>query len=162
MHFLTILQSLTLLTLANGAPVVAKKLFGGRFAGPLDGGARFFDGRPLLGRSKTIRGIAAALIATSLGAPLIGVAPATGALAAAGAMAGDLLSSFTKRRLGMVASSRALGLDQVPESLLPLLFCQTALGLSAADIAVAVALFFAGEILLSRLLYRVHLRDEPY
>lgn len=77
-------------------------------------------------------------------------------------MAGDLCSSFLKRRLALAPSSRALGLDQLPESLLPLLVCRAALSLTAADIVFAVILFFAGEIVLSRLLYRIHLRDEPY
>ena len=77
-------------------------------------------------------------------------------------MAGDLFSSFGKRRLGLAPSSQALGLDQVPESLLPLLACRTALSLTAADIALAVVIFFIGELVLSRLLYRAHLRDEPY
>lgn len=162
MHLLAILQSLTLLTLANGAPVVAKKIFGRRFARPLDAGASFFDRRPLFGASKTIRGVAVSLLATAAAAPLLGLAPEVGALAAASAMVGDLASSFVKRRLGLAPSSRALGLDQVPESLLPLLACRAALALSAADIAFVVGIFFLGEILLSRLLYRVHLRDEPY
>ena len=38
----------------------------------------------------------------------------------------------------------------------------SALGLTAADIAIVVAAFFGGAVLLSRLLYRVGLRDEPY
>jgi hypothetical protein len=50
----------------------------------------------------------------------------------------------------------------VPESLLPLLACRTALSLNAIDITLAVAIFFAGELVLSRLLYKAHLRDEPY
>jgi hypothetical protein len=39
------------------------------------------------------------------------------------AMLGDLFSGFVKRRLGMGPSDKALGLDYVPESLLPLLAC---------------------------------------
>ncbi len=77
-------------------------------------------------------------------------------------MAGDLFSSFVKRRLNFPPSSQALGLDQVPESLFPLLACHDALSLMALDIALAVGIFFVGEIFLSRLLYKVHLRDEPY
>jgi hypothetical protein len=42
------LQLLILLVLANGAPVVAKKILGERLAYPLDGGVEFVDGRPLL------------------------------------------------------------------------------------------------------------------
>ena len=162
MHPLAILQALLLLTLANGTPVIAKKIFGRRFARPLDGGAVLADGRPVFGRSKTIRGIAVAILVTTALAPLLGLDPSTGALAAATAMAGDLLSSFIKRRLDRPPSSRALGLDQLPESLLPLLACRAPLSLSAADIALAVAIFFVGELVLSRLLYRLHLRDQPY
>ena len=157
-----LLQSLVILALANGAPVIAKKIFGGRFAWPLDGGIRFFDRRPLLGASKTIRGIVVSLLVATAGAPLIGVAPGTGAAMAAAAMAGDLVSSFVKRRLAMPPSTQALGLDQVPESFFPLLAARAALSLTAGDIALGVAAFFVGEILLSRLLYKAHLRDQPY
>jgi hypothetical protein len=71
-------------------------------------------------------------------------------------------SSFLKRRLNLPPSSQALGLDQIPESLFPMLACRGALSLTAADVALGVAIFFGGELVLSRLLYRVHLRDVPY
>jgi CDP-2,3-bis-(O-geranylgeranyl)-sn-glycerol synthase len=77
-------------------------------------------------------------------------------------MAGDLFSSFVKRRLNVPPSARARGLDQVPESLFPMLACSDALSLAIADIALGVGLFFIGEIILSRLLYQIHVRDEPY
>jgi CDP-2,3-bis-(O-geranylgeranyl)-sn-glycerol synthase len=86
----------------------------------------------------------------------------TGALVASMAMAGDLLSSFLKRRLNLPAGGRATGLDQVLESLFPLLACRSALMLTALDIVAGVALFFVGELLLSRLFYHFHLRDHPY
>lgn len=158
----SILQALALLTLANGTPVVAKKIFGQSFALPLDGGLVFFDRRPLFGRSKTIRGILLSIFVTTVIAPLIGVDFNVGAIAAISAMAGDLSSSFVKRRLNFPPSSQAFGIDQLPESLLPLLACRAALALTVADIAFCVAMFFVGEIVLSRILYRAHLRDEPY
>jgi hypothetical protein len=157
-----ILRLMVLLMLANGTPVLAKKLFGNRFSRPLDGGIRFIDGRPLLGASKTIRGVLLAILVTSAGALLIGVGLKIGTLVGGIAMAGDLFSSFLKRRIDLPPSSRAIGLDQVPESLFPLLACREALSLTALDIASTVAVFFVGELLLSRLLYRVHLRDQPY
>ena len=162
MHVLGVARSLVLLALANGAPVIGKKAFGDRLGYPLDGGAILRDRWPLFGPSKSIRGIALSVLATAAGAPLVGVTPATGALMAAAAMAGDLFSSFVKRRLHRPSSSRALGLDQVPESLAPLLVCRESLGLDIIDIALAVTLFFIGELVLSRLLYRIHLRDQPY
>jgi hypothetical protein len=67
-----------------------------------------------------------------------------------------------KRRLNFPPSSQALGLDQVPESLFPMLACRGALSLTIQDIALGVGVFFIGELILSRLLYWVHLRDKPY
>ena len=95
-HPWPILQLSILLMLANGTPVVAKKSLGERFAYPLDRGVEFVDGRPLFGRSKTMRGVLLAVLMTM------------------------------------------------------------------ADIGAAAALFFIGEVLLSRLFYAVRLRDRPY
>jgi hypothetical protein len=162
MQLFHILQILVLLTFANGTPIVAKKIFGSRFALPLDAGIIFFDGRPFFGTSKTIRGIVVSILITTAIAPFIGLDLTIGAIVASSAMAGDLLSSFVKRRLNFPPSSQALGLDQVPESLFPMLACRDALSLTIADIALGVGIFFIGELILSRLLFRAHLRDEPY
>jgi CDP-diglyceride synthetase len=162
MQLLHILQLLVLMTLANGTPIVAKKIFGPRFARPLDAGIMFLDGRPLFGPSKTIRGIMASILITTASAPLVGLDLTIGAIVAGAAMTGDLFSSFVKRRLNFPPSSQALGLDQVPESLFPMLACGGALSLTIQDIALGVGVFFVGELILSRLLYWVHLRDKPY
>ena len=162
MQLLHILQLLVLMTLANGTPIVAKKIFGPRFSFPLDAGTIFVDGRPLFGHSKTIRGIVVSILVTAVSAPLIGLDLTIGAMVAGAAMAGDLFSSFVKRRLNLPPSSQALGLDQVPESLFPMLACRNALSLTIADIALAVGIFFIGALILSRFLFRAHLRDEPY
>jgi CDP-diglyceride synthetase len=162
MNILPVLQLVALLTIANGAPVIAKKLGGRRTAFPLDFGLAFFDGRPVFGPSKTIRGIMASILVTTASAPLVGLEPAIGAIVAGTAMAGDLFSSFVKRRLNLPPSSQALGLDQIPECLFPMLACRDALALTAVDIVLGVVIFFAGGLMLSRLLFRAHLRDEPY
>jgi CDP-2,3-bis-(O-geranylgeranyl)-sn-glycerol synthase len=162
MQLLQIAQLLALIAVANGTPIVAKKVFGPRFSSPLDAGATLFDGRPLFGKSKTVRGILLSILLTTAGAPILGLNLAIGGRVAVAAMAGDLLSSFVKRRLNLASSSRSVGLDQVPESLFPMLACRDALSLTIADIALGVAIFFALELILSRLLFRVHLRDEPY
>jgi CDP-2,3-bis-(O-geranylgeranyl)-sn-glycerol synthase len=162
MHPIAVLQLLILLMLANGTPVIVKKMLGGHYSYPLDGDLTFADGRPIFGRSKTIRGIALAVLVTMAGAPLIGFGWRIGLLVGSFAMAGDLLSSFCKRRLSLPSSSRASGLDQIPESLLPLLACRDLLGLTAADILVCVVMFVVGEVVLSRLLYAFRLRDRPY
>ena len=162
MQILHILQLLVLITLANGIPIVAKQIFGPRFSFPLDAGTIFFDGRPLFGPSKTIRGILISVLITTASAPLIGLDLTIGAIVAGAAMAGDLSSSFVKRRLNYPPSSQALGFDQVPESLFPMLACRDALSLTIADMALGVGIFFIGALILSRFLFRAHLRDEPY
>ena len=162
MQYLAVLQILILLTLANGSPVIAKFIFGNQFSWPLDGTMNFVDGRPLFGASKTVRGILVSIFITSACAPLVGLTITTGLLVATLAMAGDLLSSFLKRRLGLLSSSRAVGLDQIPESLFPLLACRQALSLTALDIVAGTAIFFVGEVVLSRVLFKLHVRDRPY
>lgn len=159
---LLLLYILLLLGVANGTPIFAKKLLGDRFAAPLDGGLKLPDGRRLFGTSKTVRGLLLSIACTTLAAPLFGFEWITGAGLAAASMLGDLLSSFVKRRFGLRPHSRALGLDQIPESLLPLLLLQERLGVTGPDIALLVAVFFALELLLSRLLFRLRLRDRPY
>ncbi len=153
---------LCLLLVANGAPVIAWDLLGERFAWPVDGGRRWRDGRPLLGPSKTWRGLGAALLATPAAAVALGLPWATGLMVAAGAMAGDLLSSFVKRRLTIEPSGKARGLDQIPESLLPLLAVRDRYGLGWGDIALLVAVFFVLEMTISPLLYRLGIRKRPY
>jgi CDP-2,3-bis-(O-geranylgeranyl)-sn-glycerol synthase len=157
-----ILQFTLLLILANGSPVLAKGIFGKRFSYPLDAGRIMSDGRPLFGASKTIRGVVSAVVVTAIGAALIGQGIANGALLGVTAMVGDLISSFIKRRLGLPTSSRATLLDQVPESLLPLLACSYFVPLSSLDIALTMVIFVVGEIILSPLLYSARIRDKPY
>src|SRR5690606_23210254 len=105
--------------------------------------------------------IVLALIATAVGAPVVGIDWHVGLVVGATAMAGDLFSSFVKRRLGLRPSSRAVGLDQIPEALFPMLAGAGIYGLSVADVAAGVALFFVGEMVVSRVLYRLRLRDQP-
>jgi CDP-2,3-bis-(O-geranylgeranyl)-sn-glycerol synthase len=107
MQYLVVAQLLVLLALANGSPVVAKRIFGNYCSWPLDGNIKFVDGRPLFGAAKTVRGILVSIFITSACAPLLGLELKIGLLVAATAMAGDLLSSFIKRRLGLPPSSKA-------------------------------------------------------
>jgi CDP-2,3-bis-(O-geranylgeranyl)-sn-glycerol synthase len=135
MHYVALAQVLILLSLANGSPVIAKRIVV-NYAAPVDRNARFFDERPLVGPSKTIRGIVISLLVTALGAIVLGLQFWLGLLVASTAMAGDLFSS--------------------------LLTCRSELSLTALDIAVACAVFFASQIIFSRLFFWLQWRDRPY
>lgn len=157
-----ILKLLALLMLANGTPVIARNGFGGRFAWPLDGGIKAFDGQPLFGSSKTVRGVVLSVLVTGAGGALMGLGWKAGVVIGTLSMLGDLFSSFLKRRMKLPPSSRALGLDQVPESLFPLLACQGLLGLTVTEIVTVVAIFFAGDVVFSPLFYKWKIRKRPY
>ena len=135
---------------------------GDRLARPIDAGRYFLDGRPLLGRSKTWRGLVLGSMGPALLAPVLGYTWQLGLQFGLASMLGDLLSSFIKRRMDIPPSGRALGLDQVPEALLPLLICRSVLQLSLWDIALLVALFTVGVLVVSRLMFAVGVRDTPY
>ncbi len=157
-----IFQALVLLIAANGAPVIAVKVLGKRLARPMDNGLYFRDGYRLFGDSKTWRGLLSAVFFTTTLTILFGIQPLTGVLFATLAMTGDLLASFIKRRRGNVESSRARGLDTVPESLLPLCLLKDSLALNFIDITLIVGLFFLIEEFVSPVLYRLHIRNQPY
>jgi CDP-2,3-bis-(O-geranylgeranyl)-sn-glycerol synthase len=115
-----------------------------------------------LGPSKTWRGLLAALLSSSLAAPLLGFDWQLGLLLGSLAMLGDLFASFVKRRLGLAPSSQANGLDQIPESLFPMIYCWASLELAWSSLPLMVAIFWLSEVLLSRLLHRLGIRRHPY
>ena len=153
---------LLLITIANGAPILARKLFNNKFSWPLDAGILFFDNRPVLGAAKTWRGLLSSLVISALAADLLGYGLVNGVIISLSAMMGDMLSSFVKRRLSRPASSQALLIDQVPESLLPCLFMQVEFHLRTVDVVLIVVIFVILELLLSRWLYKMGIRNRPY
>jgi CDP-2,3-bis-(O-geranylgeranyl)-sn-glycerol synthase len=99
---------------ANAAPVL---LHGG---GPLDGGRNWSDGKRLLGDHKTVWGT---LSGVAVGA-LVGVVQGNllqGFLFAVGAIGGDLLFAFIKRRMGLTPGRPLPLWDQVGFILLAIL-----------------------------------------
>jgi CDP-2,3-bis-(O-geranylgeranyl)-sn-glycerol synthase len=96
---------------ANAVPVVAG---GGR---PLDSGRAFFDGRPILGKNKTFRGFFAGLaVGTGVGlaeSAVFGYSLLFGLMLSLGALSGDLLGAFVKRRLELAPGDMFPVVDQV-------------------------------------------------
>lgn len=160
---LILIQALLLVLVANSAPILIRHIhFFDKCTWPVDAGTRFVDGRRLLGDSKTWRGVITAIIATAICSALIDKGWLTGIIVGLLAMVGDSLSSFSKRRLGLAPSAMAIGLDQIPESLLPLFYLHNHWQLGWQRIYMLVLIFMILELLLSRILFRLHIRKEPY
>lgn len=156
------LQLSLLVVAANSAPVLAQDFLGSRWQQPVDAGRRWRDQRPLLGAAKTWRGLVAALLLSTGVAGLLGLGCLFGLCFGALAMLGDLITSFIKRRLGLESSSRAIGLDQLPESFLPLLLGSFWLQFPVLYALLLALLFMLASLIVSPLLYRWGWRKRPY
>ncbi len=121
---------------ANAAPLV---LGGGR---PLDGGRNFLDGRPIFGSHKTLRGLLAGIIAGSLiglGESLVDPRLALAGFAISlGAVSGDLLGAFVKRRLSVKPGGPLPILDQLDFVLGGLLLSFPFLPMSLVSVLIVV------------------------
>ena len=116
---LTILLCIAPLYFANAAAL----FFGGGKA--IDFGKRFFDGRPIFGEGKTIKGtilaigVATAAVLTinhflpNITNKLIGDYVMYGFLLSLGAVVGDIAASFFKRRFNVEQGKPVLLLDQL-------------------------------------------------
>jgi CDP-2,3-bis-(O-geranylgeranyl)-sn-glycerol synthase len=155
-------QAITLVLVANGAPILISKLLGCRFNLPIDLRYAMRDGSFLFGYTKTWRGLVSAVAGSMIAAPLLGLSVFTGALFGLLVIIGDLISSFIKRRLGLLESTPIRSLDVLPEVLLPLLVLQADFRLNWLDIIVVIVLFFLVEVFLSPVLFRLHIRNRPY
>ncbi len=109
-----------------------------------------------------MRGILVGVVVTSLIAPVLGFSWVTGALFGLASLSGDALSSFIKRRLNIEPSGMAFGLDQIPEALLPLWLFRTTLGLDLWSVLTVVVFFTISELMLSRVMFWLGVRDHPY
>lgn len=169
-HLEVLIRVLWVLTPVFAANALAT-IPGGR-GPPMDGGRNWPDGRRLLGPSKTWSGFLFGTFAAApivlleawlilLAPPSLQLVPEYGStvlaalplafLLTGGALVGDALGSFIKRRGGWASGARVVGLDQLPFVLLPV-----GLGL-LLDPAVFVPTFFSVEALLWLLLLTVGL-----
>lgn len=162
MNIDNIIDGLIILGLANGAPILAARIFGDGFSLPIDAGCVAADGRRILGDSKTWRGIVSAFLLALPVAVWLDWSPLMAFTAIALSMLGDLCSSFIKRRRGLVSSSRAIGLDQIPETGLPVVYLYSMKAITVSEGLVIVMVFIVVEVVLSKVLFKLHIRKRPY
>lgn len=156
------LHLLLLIIVANASPIIAGNLLDRHYDFAIDAGKKFFDGQPLLGHSKTWRGLVSSVFITGITAVILGYNATDGVSISLLAMAGDLFSSFVKRRLKLPPSSMAPLIDQIPESFLPSLVMANTFGLNASQITALVIVFIIFELSVSVILYRWGIRKRPY
>jgi CDP-2,3-bis-(O-geranylgeranyl)-sn-glycerol synthase len=147
---------------ANASPVV---LGGGR---PIDGGRRLADGRPIFGSGKTIRGFLGGLLAgTAVGGIQAAVSGSVillfaGFLLSLGALFGDLLGSFIKRRMGLERGKSAPLLDQLGFLLFAVLFALPVRTPSLQIFLILLAITPAVHLAANCLAYIAGLKEKPY
>ncbi len=159
---MSILDVVFLLLVANGAPVVADCIFRQKFDFALDGRRVYADGQRILGDSKTLRGLIVAVTSAAVAALLIGHSIKIGLLVGLCSMVGDLATSFLKRRMQLPASSQAVGLDYVPEALLPTAVLAMNNDIAAGDAVVITAMFVLLATALSPILFTLGIRRQPF
>jgi CDP-2,3-bis-(O-geranylgeranyl)-sn-glycerol synthase len=166
---------------ANAAPIVVAKLPGLRhWKTPIDLG-HTYRGKPLLGKSKTWRGLTAGTVVGSLLFVLLQqlgrhlgsfsvylsaqgyeqLPWVTGALLGAGALLGDAVKSFFKRRQDIAPGHSWFPLDQL-DYILGASLLVVPVAVLSADMYLLILLVWLGmHLLFSYVGYLLHFKERP-
>jgi len=147
---------------ANAAPVIFGR------GHPIDGGRNFRNGRPIFGPRKTFRGFFAGLIIGTLVGFIQGYFTENfkiillGFMLSLGALTGDLVESFIKRRLGCSPGASFPVADQLDFILGAILF---SIPVSPPPLAMALTIVIITppiHLLTNFLAYLLGLKKEPW
>jgi CDP-2,3-bis-(O-geranylgeranyl)-sn-glycerol synthase len=146
---------------ANAVPVV----FGG--GRPLDFGKTFRDGRPIFGSHKTVRGFLAGLIIGTLvgvGESLVfaDYSQLLGFMLSLGAVVGDLVGAFVKRRVGLEPGALMPVIDQIDFVLLALLFSLPIGPPTPLMTLIILTLTIPVHLLTNLLAFLAHIKKSPW
>ena len=165
---------------ANAAPVIAAKIPAlKRFDMPIDGG-RTFRGHDIFGPHKTWRGIISGIIIATIllyvqqqlvihtgfmsfisidyaALPVLLLGPAF----ALGALGGDLLESFAKRRVGISSGKSWFFFDQIDYVIGAIIASLFFVTLPLAHYLWMLLFWFIVHIVVSYIGFKVGLKDEP-
>lgn len=103
------------------SPIILSRFITGRT--PLDLGRNFIDGRRILGDGKSIEGFVFGSATGYIAGIMISGDPVLSFILSVGAMCGDSLGSFIKRRLGLRRGSPLPLVDQLDFVLVPIAIC---------------------------------------
>ena len=141
---------------------------------------RYWSGwnRPIheatLGSHKTVMGFALGVftavvvtgIQAAIGVPFAGIDyalwPVLGLAFGLGAMTGDCLKSYFKRRRGVPPGGRWVPWDQLDFVLGALLFVGPFAQLTWGDVALILAMSFGGDLVVNRAAYRLGIKNSPW
>jgi len=151
---------------ANAAPVI----FGGGH--PIDSGKKFADGRPIFGPHKTVRGVIVGIfVGTLVGwaqenlAPTVGLEKGNvllGFTLSLGAIIGDLVGSFVKRRLDLRAGAPLPISDQIDFVLVALFFSLAIRPPTLSATVIIVILTLPIHLSANIIAYLLHLKKSPW
>lgn len=169
---------------ANGFAVLAKLC---RSSRPIDGGHRFVDGRPIFGEGKTWHGFFIGFISGSFAGclqvltaplllsfiqrylpvppelqPVILVSFPLVLLVSLGALLGDLLGSFIKRRLNIPRGHPAPILDQLDFLVMSLLLGMLIYPLPPVYVVFLLIVTPVIHLLANAISYLLHLKQVPW
>jgi CDP-2,3-bis-(O-geranylgeranyl)-sn-glycerol synthase len=140
---------------ANAAPVA---LGGGP---PLDGGEKWLDGKPFLGSHKTLRGCIVGVLAGLLIGFLQGNALA-GVTQGFGAILGDLLSSFLKRRWDLAPGASAPVLDQLDFIVVAIILSQPFTRATLQEMVIIIMVTIPIHYLSNYLSWMLKMKEHPW
>jgi len=161
---------------ANAAPLITKNFFKRRH--PIDFGKHFIDGRRVFGDNKSWEGFVSGLlfgILTSLAlTPLYPQAhymelALVGFIEGLGAMVGDLINSFLKRRLGLRPGAPLPVLDQISFIVVAIILVKTFkidsfiyVELSTLRLVIVALVALVLHPLTNFIAYLLKLKEVPY
>jgi predicted MPP superfamily phosphohydrolase len=121
---------LFILIAANATPLLTAKLWSKISNHPLDLGSQMPDGNPSIGCHKTFEGLISGIAGAGLVGFLVGPSAGIGLILGSASLFGDGLTSFIKRRLGIVEGEPVRLLDYTLEGGLPLVLGKSLIPLS--------------------------------
>ncbi len=157
--------------IANAAPVLANKIpVIKKWQTPLDMGVKW-QGKPLLGKNKTWRGLITGSLIAGLSALLLSpvvdygggwpVAFGLGAVMGFGALFGDAAESALKRQRGITSGNSWFPFDQVDYIIGGLIFLVPVTNLTWSQMGLIFVSFFGLHLLTAYVGYLLGLKDKP-